>query len=91
MALEFSSQQELFQRLRPALRAKKQELSRMGYFYIREIDVWNYLKQTKWQQAHDLMLCDIVDDIFNVSTKALEEFVKEELLKAKPISSLEVI
>ena len=91
MALEFSSQQELFQRLRPELRAKKQELSRMGYFYIREIDVWNYLKQTKWQQAHDLMLCDIVDDIFNVSTKALEEFVKEELLKAKPISSLEVI
>ena len=34
MELEFSSQEELYQRVQPALKAKLAELHRLGYPYI---------------------------------------------------------
>ena len=43
MDIEFSSKEELYQRVKPALKAKTMELKRVGYSYIREIDIWNYL------------------------------------------------
>ena len=46
MELEFSSQEELYQRVQPALNAKLAELHRLGYPYIQIVDVWNYLIET---------------------------------------------
>ena len=63
MDFEFSSKEELYQRVSPALRAKVMELKRLGYPYIKEVDIWNYLIETKWCKGHDLMLSDIVNDI----------------------------
>ena len=54
MDLEFNSQEELYQRVLPALRAKCQELARLGLSYIREKDIWNYLILNKWRKAQDL-------------------------------------
>lgn len=91
MTIVFSSKEELYQRVKPALRAKKQELKRCGYFYIKEVDIWNYLIKSRWQQSHSLMLSDVVDDILNVDNKKLDHYVKTNLSKQTQPSNLEVI
>lgn len=79
MDYEFSSKEKLYQRVLPALRAKKAELNREGYTYIMEIDVWNYLIQEKWTKSHNLMLCDIVDDILRVDNRMIDVYLKRKL------------
>ena len=41
MENEFSTKEELFTRVKPALQAKEVELHRLGYSYISSIDIWN--------------------------------------------------
>ena len=44
MDVSISSLTELYERLKPALISKKEEMKRLGYPYIKEEDIWNYLK-----------------------------------------------
>lgn len=79
-------------RIKPALYAKKQELAKEGYFYIKEIHIWNYLITTKWKDAHDLMLSDIVNDVLKVENQKIDMFVKEQLSKQEVLlSNLELL
>ena len=39
MDIEFNSLQELYQRIRPALRTRMRELHRLGYDYVKEEDI----------------------------------------------------
>lgn len=82
MDYEFSSKEELFTRVGPALRAKLSEIHRLGYSYIKEIDIWNFLIQTKWSKSSDLMLSDIVDDILHASNEKIDKYLKDKLSKA---------
>ena len=75
MDYEFTSQEDLFIKVKPALKAKIAELERLGYKNIREIDIWNYLVK-KWKKGNDLMLCDIVDDILNTDCKNMSEEIE---------------
>lgn len=79
MDIEFSSKEELYQRVKPALKAKAMELKRVGYSYIREIDIWNYLIEIKWSKSRDLMLSDIVNDILKTDNKKIDEHLKDKL------------
>ncbi len=79
MDYEFSSKEELYQRVSPALRTKEVELHRLGYLYIKDKDIWNYLIETKWCKAKDLMLSDIVNDILHVNEKKIEEYLKSKM------------
>lgn len=81
MDYEFSSKEELYQRVGPALRAKVCELHRLGFNHIQDIDIWNYLIETKWCKARDLMLSDIVNDILHASEKKIDEFLKVKISK----------
>ena len=72
MDFEFSSKEELYHRVGPALRSKVMELKRFGYSYIKETDVWNFLIETKWCKAHDLMLSDIVNDILKTNNEKID-------------------
>ena len=54
MDINFSSLEELYKRLKPALLAKKEEMNRTLYPYIREEDIWNYLKEIKWKKSFGL-------------------------------------
>lgn len=85
MDFEFSNKEELYKRVVPALKTKKTFLERDGYTYINEIDVWNYLIQDKWVKSHNLMLCDIVDDILNVDNKEIDAYLKKKLSNASRI------
>ncbi len=79
MNYEFSSKEELYKRLIPALRSKKEELDREGYTYILEVDIWNYLIQEKWTRSHNLMLCDMVDDILKTDNQLIDTYLKKKL------------
>lgn len=79
----FSSKEELYIKVRPALHAKLADIIREGYTYIDEIDIWNYLIENKWSTSHDLMLCDIINDILKVDTKTIDAYLKEKLSRAK--------
>ena len=78
---EFGSKEELYKRVKPALRAKKQELTRLGYTHIKEVDIWNYLIEIKWKKANGLMLSDVVSDIIHVDNKRIDEYLKGKLEK----------
>ena len=79
MDYEFSSKEELFQRVKPALNAKVGELHRFGYTYINQMDVWNYLIENKWMKSRDLMLSDIVNDILHTDNKKIDTYLKSKI------------
>ena len=81
--MEFNSIKELYERVKPALVTKCKELKRMNYFYIKEEDIWNYLKNYKWKNSKNLNLYEMIDDILNVDVYKLDGFVKEEYRKIK--------
>jgi len=93
MDYEFSSVKELFERVRPALRAKIAEFQRMGYQNVTESDIWNYLIDAKWRKGKDLMLSDIVSDIMNFHysdfQKNMEHSVESE--KQPFVDSVEIL
>lgn len=79
MDYEFSSKEELFQRVKPALKAKVNEFSRLGYKYVQDVDIWNYLIENVWCKSKDLMLSDIVNDILHVKIKKIDDYIKEKM------------
>ncbi len=83
MNYEFSTKEELFKRVRPALRAKEVEFHRLGHSYIKDIDIWNYLIQEKWINGKNLMLSDIVNDIMHVDLQAIAEHIRGKISKSR--------
>ena len=88
MDLEFSSQEELFKRVLPALNAKLAELHRLGYTYIQISDIWRYLVEEKWKKSHDLALSDIVHDILHVNNKKIDEYLTGKISRSRRSESV---
>lgn len=80
MDVEFNSVKELYKRLEPGLNAKVMELNRLEIYYVKKEDIWNYLKETKWKKANNLLLHEMVDDILNCDNTLLENYVKEKMV-----------
>ena len=83
MDYEFSSKEELFQRVKPALKAKVNEFKRLGYKYVQEVDVWNYLIENKWCKSRNLMLSDIVNDILHTENEKIDNYLKGKISSIK--------
>ena len=81
MDIEFNNIKELYERLLPALNTKVIELRRNDIDYIKKEDIWNYLKETKWTKANNLLLYQMVDDILNLDNEEIDNYVKEEIRK----------
>ncbi len=79
--LMFQSLNDLYAHILPALKSKTKELHKNGYKYIHEEDIWNYLKKYKWRTSRDLDLGIMVNDIFSIELKELDDYVREELQK----------
>lgn len=79
MDIGFNSLNELYERLRPALTTKVGEMHRNGYKYIKEEDIWNYLKEVKWQKSIDLGLFQMVSDVLNTDDATIDYYLKEKL------------
>lgn len=79
MEIEFKSASELYERLIPALKSKVAELKRTGYDYLTTEDVWNYLKENKWQDSKDLALHEMVSDIFSTDNMLIDDYFKNKI------------
>lgn len=68
--MEFKSEEELKNRVMPALNMKKEMLAQEG-IYISTNEIWHYLKINKWMNSKNLTLNEIVNDILksNFSNK----------------------
>ena len=75
--MDFTNLKDLYDRLTPALKSKKEELIRIGCDYINEIDIWNYLKDHKWKNSYNLLLYQMVDDILNVENIVIMDYYKK--------------
>ncbi len=76
--INFNNLKELYDRLKPALTSKKDELIKLGFDYIDEFDIWKYLGMKKWKSASDLLLYQMVDDIINVDNFVLADYYKNK-------------
>ena len=76
--ITFSSAKELYIRLLPALKSKTKLLKRNGFCYIKEQDIWNALRNKKWQNTYGLELCDMVDDILNTDSFFFNNYYHEK-------------
>ena len=74
MDIEFTSQEELYKRVRPALTSKKRELKRYGYD-ISEQQIWTYLATCIFSQGNNLVLADIVSSIMHLDIEDLKNFL----------------
>lgn len=79
MDITFGSLEELYKRIKPALKTKKEEMRRAGYIYIKEEDIWNYLKEVKWINSKNLSLYQMVSDVLNVDNILIDKYLKEKL------------
>ena len=78
--IKFSSINELYDRLVPAMDTKVNELKMSGISYITIDDIWNYLSIYKWGKAKDLTLNKCVDDILNTSDLEYQKYAKEKMM-----------
>ena len=88
MEEEFKTIIELYHRIYPALRTKKHELMHFGFDEVVEEDVWNYLKEYKWNKESNLTLSDMVDDILNTDNREFVVYVKEAKRKIAVVPDL---
>lgn len=54
-------------------------MRRNGYLYIKEEDVWNYLKEIKWVKSVNLELYQMVSDVLNTNDIEIDAYLKEKL------------
>ena len=79
MEVEFNTASELYDRIKPALTTKVEEMRRNGYLYIKEEDIWNYLKEVKWVKSTNLELYQMVSDVLNTDNIVIDSYLKEKL------------
>lgn len=85
---EFSSQQELYNALLPALNVQIKVINKK-YNYIKKEDIWNYLKETKWKKDINLTLSEMVSDIMNVDSNKIDTYLKEKIANSEKVLIME--
>ena len=81
--INFNSQEELFDRIKPALRSKKKMLFKKGAKNITEDDIWDFMINNVWINASGLELCDMVDKILHAEDALIIEYYHNKYLADK--------
>ena len=74
MEIRINSQKELYNKLKPALRTKRNELIRHNIKIVKELDIWNYNKEHIWKKCSGLTISKMVDDILNTTEEEYENY-----------------
>ena len=74
--IKFESLNELYTRLYPAFNTKKNEFYNIG-LSVREIDLWNYLKENVWIGNNHLNIYDMVSDIMRIDELKLKNYINK--------------
>ena len=77
--IQFNSVKELYDRVKPALYSKVKELNNLGYKYINEKDIWNYLVSNEWNNKRNLELSDLISDILYTDNNKINEYVMSKM------------
>lgn len=77
--IKFNSLKELYMRLKPALSCRVSEIKRYNIPYVKEEDLWNYLKETKWAEARNLTLASMTNDILEIDYIEIDNYLKSRL------------
>lgn len=72
---KFTSLEDLFKKVKPALNTKVADLRRHNIRYINEEDIWHYLRKNYWVKAEKLSLGEIVNDILSTPNAELESYM----------------
>lgn len=75
---KFTSLSALYQKVYPALKARVTELHKLKMVYILEDDIWEALREYKWNNTTNLTLHDIVDDILHVDAEIINKYVRNK-------------
>ena len=78
--LKIKNLTQLFKRVKPALNSKLREINDMKIIYIKDKDIFDFLRETKWINATNLCLAEVVDDILNVDINKLNVYVQKKLI-----------
>ena len=81
--VEFKSLRELYDRVSPALYSKVKEVRNLGFKYITEKDIWNYLVEKLWKNKVNLELHELISDIINCDNLMLNDYVMNILNSLK--------
>ena len=81
--LEFRTKEELYKRVLPALYSKIKEVRKLGFKFITEKDIWNYLVENEWKNRVNLELYDLINDILYVDNYKLNDYVNQKLERMK--------
>ncbi len=81
--LEFKSAQELYKRVEPALYSKVKEMKKLGFIYVTEKDIWNYLIDNVWKSKVNLELHELISDILYVDNYSVYDFVMKKMENLK--------
>lgn len=65
----FKTEEELKERVKPALEIKKENLNKQGVNVTID-EIWFYLKQNKWTKSINLTLNQVVNDILKLEYKS---------------------
>ena len=79
--IKFNSLEDLYNRLKPALRSKIKELHSLDKIYIKENDVFFFFFDTKWENSTNLTLDQMVDDILYVDNNKIDEYVQKKIIR----------
>ena len=71
--MEFTSQYQLYQKLIPVFNVKKRLINYNKYEHITNEDIWKYLIENKWRQAHGLTLSDMANDIITLDIEKIKQ------------------
>ena len=74
--IKFKSLNELYTRLYPAFTTRKEELKLRGII-VREIDLWNFLKENVWNENNHLSMYDMVSDIMQIDEVKLKNYINK--------------
>ena len=72
----FNNATELYQRVFPALKTKKEEINLEFKSNVKEIEIWQYMRNRIWKETVDLTLGDIIEDILNTKNDDIYFYIK---------------
>ena len=76
--MEFTSLQQLYQKLLPAFNVKIRLIKHSKYKHITNENIWMYLAETKWKNAYNLELPEMVNDIITVDLNDINDYLNRK-------------
>jgi len=52
---------------------------RSGYSYVQKEDIWDYLKNVKWDLGTNLSLAEMVSDILDSNNESIDHYLKRKM------------